>query len=95
MASDKIDIQHIAKLARLELSSEEEQLFESQLEKIVNHVEKLSELDLSDVPPTNHAVSVVNAIRDDIPRKGITQDATLSNAPQSARGQIVVPRVIE
>lgn len=95
MASDKINIHHIAALARLELSPEEEQLFESQLEKIVDHVEKLSELDLSDVPPTDHAVSVVNAIRNDTPRESMTQQAVLSNAPQSARGQIVVPRVIE
>ncbi len=95
MPSDKIDINRIATLARLELSPDELQLFESQLEKIVDHVEKLSELDLSDVPPTDHAGSVVNAIREDAPRDGITQYATLSNAPQSARGQIVVPRVIE
>ena len=95
MASDKIDIHHISTLARLELSSEEEQLFESQLEKIVEHVEKLSEIDLSDVPPTDQAGTVINAIREDVAGDSISQEATLSNAPQSARGQIVVPRVIE
>lgn len=95
MAHDRIDIHHIAKLARLELSTEEEQLFESQLEKIVGHVEKLAELDLSDVPPTDHAGSVINALRQDTPCGGLTQDDVMNNAPQSARGQIVVPRVIE
>ncbi|QQL44983.1 Asp-tRNA(Asn)/Glu-tRNA(Gln) amidotransferase subunit GatC [Sulfuriroseicoccus oceanibius] len=95
MANDRIDIHHTAKLARLELTDDEVQLFESQLEKVVGYVEKLSELDLSDVPPTDHAGTVHTALREDEPRPGMGTEAVVQNAPQSARDQIVVPRVIE
>jgi aspartyl-tRNA(Asn)/glutamyl-tRNA(Gln) amidotransferase subunit C len=83
---------HVARLARLELTDEEVERFSGELSKVLDHIEKISELgDLADVPPTSHVVAVENALRADAPRPSISQDVALESAPDAALGGFRVP----
>ena len=93
--SDQFDVRYVAQLARLDLSDAEIAKFQSQLGQVLAHVEKLRQVDVSGVEPTAHANQVVNAFRDDEPRDWFTSKDALANAPRSANGLFVVPKVIE
>jgi aspartyl-tRNA(Asn)/glutamyl-tRNA(Gln) amidotransferase subunit C len=93
--SDQFDVRYVAQLARLDLSESEIAKFQSQLGQVLAHVEKLRGVDVSDVEPTAHANQVVNAFRPDEPRDWFTAEDALANAPRSANGLFVVPKVIE
>jgi aspartyl-tRNA(Asn)/glutamyl-tRNA(Gln) amidotransferase subunit C len=93
--SDQFDVRYIAQLARLELSADEIAKFQSQLGQVLSHVEKLGTVDVSAVEPTAHANQVVNVFRPDEPREWFTPEVALSNAPRSANGLFIVPKVIE
>ena len=93
--SDQFDVRYVAQLARLDLSDAEIAKFQSQLGQVLNYVEKLKQVDVSGVEPTAHANQVVNAFRDDEPRDWFTSKDALANAPRSANGLFVVPKVIE
>ncbi len=93
--SDQFDVRYIAQLARLELSAEEIAKFQSQVGQVLSHVEKLSKVDVSGVEPTAHANQVVNVFREDTPRAWFTPEIALTNAPRSANGLFIVPKVIE
>ena len=93
--SDQFDVRYIAQLARLDLSAEEIAKFQSQLGQVLSHVEKLKLVDVSGVEPTAHANHVVNVFRADEPRDWFTPADALSNAPRSANGLFIVPKVIE
>jgi aspartyl-tRNA(Asn)/glutamyl-tRNA(Gln) amidotransferase subunit C len=89
------EVEHVARLARLDLSCEEKDLFTGQMDAILAYVEKLNELDTSGVIPTAHAVPMENAFRDDDERPSIGADNALANAPEWAEGFYRVPKVIE
>ncbi|OYW75341.1 MAG: aspartyl/glutamyl-tRNA(Asn/Gln) amidotransferase subunit C [Verrucomicrobia bacterium 12-59-8] len=91
----QIDIQHVAKLARLTLSAEEATRYESQLGGILNYIDTLTRYDLDGVEPTAHAMPVYDVLRADDPRPGLTQEQALSNAPKRIADQIQIPQVIE
>ena len=93
--SDQFDVRYIAQLARLDLSADEIAKFQSQLGQVLSHVEKLNKVDVSGVEPTAHANQVVNAFRADEPRDWFTSKDALANAPRSANGLFIVPKVIE
>ena len=93
--SDQFDVRYVAQLARLDLSDAEIAKFQSQLGQVLAHVEKLGRVDVSGVEPTAHANQVVNVFRADEPRDWFTSQDALSNAPRSANGLFVVPKVIE
>jgi aspartyl-tRNA(Asn)/glutamyl-tRNA(Gln) amidotransferase subunit C len=82
MAITKDDVLHVAALARLELTEDEITRLEVQLNDILAAVGKVSELDLSDVPPTSHPLDVVNAFRPDEPRASLPLEDVFANAPQ-------------
>jgi aspartyl-tRNA(Asn)/glutamyl-tRNA(Gln) amidotransferase subunit C len=83
---------HVARLARLELTEEEQRRMSEELSKVLDHIEKISELgDLADVPPTSHVVEVENALRADEPRPSWPRDVVLASAPDSAQGGFRVP----
>jgi aspartyl-tRNA(Asn)/glutamyl-tRNA(Gln) amidotransferase subunit C len=83
---------HVARLARLELTEDEVERFSAELSKVLDHIEKISELgDLADVEPTSHVVAVENALRDDEPRPSIPRDEALASAPDAALGGFRVP----
>ncbi|MGH2945117.1 MAG: Asp-tRNA(Asn)/Glu-tRNA(Gln) amidotransferase subunit GatC [Solirubrobacteraceae bacterium] len=83
---------HVARLARLELTDDEVERFSGELSKVLDHIEKISELgDLSDVEPTSHVVAVENALRPDEPRPSLPVERALESAPDAALGGFRVP----
>ena len=95
MASESIDVNYVANLARLELTAEEIETFQPQIEAILGYIDKLKELELDAITPTAHASPVFNTIREDIARPGLEREAFLQNAPDQANDQLRVPKVIE
>lgn len=93
--SDQFDVRYVAQLARLDLSDTEIAKFQSQLGQVLAHVEQLGKVDVSSVQATAHANAVENVFRADVPRESPEAAAMLKNAPRSANGLIVVPKVIE
>ena len=88
-------VDHIALLARLELSAEEKQRAAGELSQILNHFEQLSQLDTENIEPTDHVLPLVNVLRADMPRPSLPREAALQNAPEAADGMFQVPRVVE
>ena len=81
MAITREEVLHVAKLARLELTDDEVARFQEQLSAILDAVSKVSELDLSDVPPTLHPLEIANAWDEDEARPSLTLDEVFANAP--------------
>ena len=81
MSITREEVLHVARLARLELTEEEVERFAGQLSAILDAVSKVSELDLSDVPPTSHPLEISNAWADDEPRPCLSLDEVFANAP--------------
>ncbi len=95
MKITKQEVEHVAKLARLELSDQEKGKLTDQLSNILSYVEKLSELDTRGVEPTSHVLDINNVMREDIPASSLPQEKALSNAPEKAAGHYKVPKIIE
>ena len=91
----EIDIEHVARLARLALSEEELARFREQLGVILEHAERVREVAAEDVPPTAHPVPTSNVFRPDEPRPGLSREEALSNAPDRAEDLFKVPRIVE
>lgn len=89
------DVEHVAKLARLELSAEEKERFTGQLNAILAYAEKLHELDTEHVQPTSHVLKVFNVMRDDEVRPSLPIEQVMKNAPEEDEGQFRVPAVLE
>jgi aspartyl-tRNA(Asn)/glutamyl-tRNA(Gln) amidotransferase subunit C len=85
------EVLHVARLARLELSDDEVGRFQEQLSDILEAVSKVSELDLSDVPPTAHPLEIANAWAEDLPRPSLTLDEVFANAPDREDDHFKVP----
>lgn len=92
---DKEQVKHVAHLARLHVSEEEADMFTKQLDDIISMAEQLNELDTEGVEPTTHVLDLKNVMRKDEPKKWITQDEALKNAPEKQDGQIRVPSILE
>ena len=95
MASANIDVKYVAHLARLELAADEEKKLSAQLGQILGYIEKLRELDVTNVEPTAHAVPMVNITRADAIRPSLPHDDALRNAPKQSGGLFVVPKIVE
>jgi len=89
------EVEHIAKLARLELTDEQKARYREQLEAILEHVAKLQELDTKDVPPTASVSVGQMPLRTDEARPGLSRDELLKNAPKQDDGQFQIPPVFE
>ncbi len=89
------DVEHVAKLARLDLSADEKTLFTDQLNAILKYAEQLNALDTSNVAPTTHVLPLVNVMRDDLPHESLPVDQVMLNAPDEEEGHFKVPAVIE
>jgi aspartyl-tRNA(Asn)/glutamyl-tRNA(Gln) amidotransferase subunit C len=91
MAISREQVLHVARLARLELTDDEVDRLTGELGEILDAVSKVSELDLSDVPPTSHPLDLVNAWAEDEPHDSLPLEAVLRNAPASERDLFRVP----
>ena len=91
----QIDVEHVAKLARLGLSEEEKTLFAAQLSAILDYADILKRIDTASVPPTTHALPLKNVYREDQVRPCPEVEAILANAPDPANHMFRVPRIIE
>ena len=94
-SDDSIDVRYVANLARIELSEEECDTFQGQLDAILGYIEKLKDVDIEGIEPTAHATPVFDRMREDVSRQGLSQEDLLRNAPESALGQIRVPKVVD
>jgi len=95
MKISKQEVEHVAKLSRLELTDEEKERLTNQLSNILTYVEKLNELETQGVEPTSHVLDISNVMRDDVPVDSLTQEKALANAPEMAAGHYKVPKIIE
>ncbi|GAB4505788.1 MAG: Asp-tRNA(Asn)/Glu-tRNA(Gln) amidotransferase subunit GatC [Anaerolineales bacterium] len=89
------EVEHIARLARLELTDEQKALYREQLEAILDHFARLQALDTKDVPPTASVTVARSPLRADEARPGLGRETLLANAPQQEDGQFKVPPVFE
>ena len=95
MNATKFDVRYLAELARIRLEPAEIATFESQLGHVLEHVEKLNQLDVSEVEPTAHSFPIYNIFREDKTRPSIEREAALANAPRQAQGLFIVTKVVE
>jgi len=95
MTISKQDVEHVAKLARLEITETEKDAFSQQLSSILTYVEKLKTLNTKGVEPTATVVEQVNVFREDKARPSLPLEKALANAPEQSGGFFVVPKIIE
>lgn len=97
MADDtqQMDIDYVARLARLALTDEEKKAYGAQLGDILAYFEKLAAVDVEGVEPTAHAFPLHNVWEEDEPRAGFTPEEALLNAPAARDNQVVVPKVVD
>ena len=88
---DRDQVLHVARLARLRLSDDEVERMSGELSTILDHIEKIGELDLEGVAPTSHVIEVENVLRPDEPRPSIPRERALEQAPDTAEGGFRVP----
>jgi aspartyl-tRNA(Asn)/glutamyl-tRNA(Gln) amidotransferase subunit C len=88
---DRDQVLHVARLARLELSDEDLERMSGELSTILEHVERMNELDLEGVEPTSHVVDLENVLRPDEPRRSWPRERVLEAAPDPAEGAFRVP----
>ncbi len=88
---DRDQVLHVARLARLELSGEEVERMASELSHVLDHIEKIRELDLEHVPPKTHVVDAAGPLRSDEPIPCLEREAVLASAPEPVDGGFGVP----
>ncbi len=94
MAIDPKTVEHVAKLARLELPPETPALYEKQLGAILDYIAKLEKLDVAGVEPLVHPADTAGTFREDDPRPGLSQSEALRNAPDRTDDSFIVPKVV-
>jgi aspartyl-tRNA(Asn)/glutamyl-tRNA(Gln) amidotransferase subunit C len=90
----RAEVAHLASLARLAVTEDELTLFAGQLDVILTSVASVGEVAADDIPPTTHAVPLVNVFREDAARPCLTQQQALSGAPAAEDGRFRVPRIL-
>jgi aspartyl-tRNA(Asn)/glutamyl-tRNA(Gln) amidotransferase subunit C len=88
---DRDQVLHVARLARLHLDEPEVERMASELSGILEHVDRIAELDLDDVPTTSHVVELENVLRDDVPHQSLPRERALENAPDPDQDSFRVP----
>ena len=95
MPVSREDVEYVARLARIELTEDEKRILTSQLSSILDHIEKLNELDIEGVEPTFHVLDVTNIFREDEVRPSLPTEETLKNAPARDGDFFKVPKILE
>lgn len=93
--TSELDVTYVARLARINLTEAEAELFQKQLDDILKYVDKLRQADVSHVEAATHVLPIFNVFREDVPRDWFTAEQALSNAPRQANGLFIVPKVVE
>ena len=93
--TSELDVGYVARLARINLTEEEANAFQKQLDDVLKYVEKLRRADVSHVEASAHALPIFNVFREDSPRDWFTAEQALSNAPRKANDLFIVPKVVE
>ncbi len=88
---DRSQVLHVARLARLELSEEELERMAGELSKVLDHIERIRELDLDGVPPTAHVIDTASPLRADRPEPCLDRDVVVASAPEPVEGGFGVP----
>jgi aspartyl-tRNA(Asn)/glutamyl-tRNA(Gln) amidotransferase subunit C len=94
MAGD-FDVKYVAHLARIALTPDEQEKFGAQLSNILGYIEKLNQLNVDGIEPMAHPVPLVNVFRPDEVRPSLPNAEALGNAPSSANGLFMVPKIVE
>jgi aspartyl-tRNA(Asn)/glutamyl-tRNA(Gln) amidotransferase subunit C len=92
---DDLKLDHVANLARINLTAEEKERFATQLGDVLSYIALLNEVNVEGVEPTAHAFPVVNVWADDVPEPGLSVEDALRNAPEKRDNMFVVPKVVE
>ena len=90
----RADVAHVAKLARLDLTDDELEMFTGQLAAVLDHAADIEALDTDGVPPTAHPLPIVNVFRDDTPVASLDRAEVLAMAPEAEDGRFRVPRIL-
>jgi aspartyl-tRNA(Asn)/glutamyl-tRNA(Gln) amidotransferase subunit C len=91
----EIDVDHVARLARLHLTDEERERLAAQLKVILEHAERVQEVAAEDVPPTSHPLPRTNVFREDEPGECLPHEEAIAGAPEATEGRFKVPRIVE
>lgn len=94
MKITKKEVEHVAHLARLNLSPEELEKMTEQMDTLLSYVAKLDELDTKDIEPTTHAFSISNAFREDTVRNSLPRNEALANCPKRNEEYFIVPKIL-
>ena len=92
---DQIQVRKVAKLSRLELTEAEVEEFTGQLSAILGYVEKMNELNTSEVEPLAHSLPISNVLREDSPKESLGTEKALANAPQRDEEFFKVPKILD
>ena len=95
MSLSREEVEHIAELARLELTSEQVILYQKQLSAILDYFAQLQRLDTTGIPPTSSVLPARSVLRSDEPRPGLSRQEVLDNAPQATDNQFRVPPILD
>ncbi|MCX5714479.1 MAG: Asp-tRNA(Asn)/Glu-tRNA(Gln) amidotransferase subunit GatC [Candidatus Omnitrophica bacterium] len=95
MAIDKETVNYVAHLARIDLKDEELNKLSLQLKDILGFIDKLTDLDTKDIPPTSHILPINNVLRQDSTKESLPVEKTIENAPEKNGNFFVVPKIIE
>jgi aspartyl-tRNA(Asn)/glutamyl-tRNA(Gln) amidotransferase subunit C len=90
-----LNLDHVANLARINLTAEEKARFGAQLGDVLGYISLLNEVDVDGVEPTAHAFPVVNVWSEDVPEAGLSVEDALRNAPEKRDNMFAVPKVVE
>ncbi len=95
MIISKNDVEHVAKLARLEVSEEEKEELTGQLNNILDYVSKMNKIDTNNIKPTSHVLHLKNVFREDVAKENLNREKVFLNAPEHDGEHFIVPQVIE
>jgi len=87
-------VEHIAHLSLLELTPAEKEKFAKQMNNILDHFNKLNEVNVDNIEPTTHVMDIKNVFREDVPKEGLSQEVATKNASQREEGFIKAPRIV-
>ena len=93
--TSELDVGYVARLARINLTEEEANAFQKQLDDVLEYVEKLRRADVSHVEAAAHALPIFNVFREDAASEWFTAEQALRNAPRQANDLFIVPKVVE